>query len=49
MKTERYEYGYFLAGSGRPACRRVTIMDRIRLWRRRRWKDDLEGLRGWVG
>lgn len=43
-----YEYGYFQAGYGQARPRRQTLMDRIRLWRRRRWKDDLEGLRGWT-
>lgn len=41
-------YGYFQAGTGKARWRRMPLMDRIRLWRRRRWRDDLEGLRGWI-
>lgn len=26
-----YQYGYLLAGYGRPACHRVTIADRVRM------------------
>ena len=47
MKTG-YEYGYMTAGAGKARLIRMTLMDRIRLWRRRRWRDDLESLRGWI-
>lgn len=47
MKTG-YEYGYMTAGIGKANLIRMTLMDRIRLWRRRRRQDDLAGLRGWI-
>ena len=44
-----YSYGYFQSGTGKARRHRRTLMERLRLWRRRKWKDDLEGLRGWIG
>jgi len=41
-------YGYFMAGTGKARWRRMRLAERIRLWRRRRRADDLEGLRGWT-
>lgn len=46
--TNEYRYGYLLAGAGKARWHRVTIMDRIRLWKRRRKRDDLASLRGWI-
>ena len=46
--TDEYRYGCFTAGYGRSRWVRMTLMDRIRLWRRRRRQDDLAGLRGWI-
>ena len=42
-----YEYGYFQAGSGRAAVHRMTLMERIRLRRRRKTRDDLRGVSAW--
>lgn len=47
--TNEYRYGWLLAGAGQARWRRMTLMERIRLWRRRRRQDDLAGLRGWIG
>lgn len=46
--TNEYRYGYLMAGSGQARPRRMTLMDRMRLWRRRRRMDDLAGARGWI-
>jgi len=40
-------YGYFQAGTGNARWVRMPLMDRIRLWMRRRHTDDLSGLREW--
>ena len=40
---------YYCPGAGLIKGRRMTLMNRIRLWRRRRHRDDLEHLRGWNG
>jgi hypothetical protein len=37
-------YGYFMAGTGSARWHRMTLIERIRLWRRRRVRDDLEGI-----
>jgi len=42
------EYGYFFSGTGKARWIRMRLMDRVRLWRRRRREDDLAGLRGWI-
>ena len=42
-----YTYGYFQAGSGKAAVHRMTLMERIRLRRRRRKRDDLSGVGAW--
>ena len=41
------DYGYFQAGTGKARWHRMTLIERIRLRRRRRWRDDLAGLKGW--
>ena len=43
-----YEYGYHMAGTGKARWRRMTITERIRLWRRRRKQDDFAALRAWI-
>lgn len=43
-----YTYGYHTAGTGKTRWRRMTLMDRIRLRRRRKRADDLAGLKGWT-
>lgn len=43
-----FRYGFNTAGTGKARWIRMTLMERIRLWRRRRWADDLAGLRGWI-
>lgn len=43
-----YRYGYLMAGYGRARWKRMTLMERIRLRRRRKKQDDLAGLRGWI-
>ena len=43
-----YTYGYHTAGIGKARWRRMTLAERIRLWRRRKFADDLAGLRGWI-
>lgn len=48
MMKGLYEYSYFQAGTGRAGTCKRTLMDRIRLRRRRRKQDDLSGIRGWV-
>lgn len=42
--NDAYRYGYFTAGNGRAAVRRMTLAERIRLRRRRRKRDDLSGV-----
>lgn len=37
-----YNYGYFQAGYGKARMRRVTLMDRITLWKERRRRKALE-------
>lgn len=46
--TNEYRYGYLMAGAGQARWQRMTLMDRIRLRRRRKKQDDLSGLRGWI-
>ena len=46
MKNE-YAHGFLQAGYGRPAFKRQTLLDRIKLRRRRRKQDDLAGARRW--
>jgi hypothetical protein len=41
------EYGYFQAGAGQARWRRMTLMERLRLRKRRRRQDDLANLKGW--
>ena len=43
-----YQYGYFQAGTGKASHHRMRLMERIRLRRRRRRMDDLEGLSRWI-
>lgn len=43
-----YTYGYNMAGTGKARWHRMTIMERIRLRRRRRRADDLSNLKGWT-
>lgn len=43
-----YGFSYFRSGTGNARWRRMTILERFRLWRRRRKSDDLSGLRGWI-
>lgn len=43
-----FRYGYHTAGAGKARWCRMTFMERVRLWRRRRMADDLAGLRGWI-
>lgn len=40
-----YSYGYNTAGTGKAGTLRRSLLDRFRLWRRRRREDDLAGLR----
>ncbi len=40
-------YGYLMAGTGKARWRRMTLVERIRLWKRRRRQDDLANLKGW--
>lgn len=46
--TNEFQYGYLMAGYGQARPHRMTLMERIRLWKRRRRRDDLAGLRGWI-
>lgn len=46
--TNEFQYGYLMAGAGKARWHRMTLVERIRLWRRRRRQDDLAGMRGWV-
>lgn len=41
-----YSYGYNTAGTGKARWHRMTLLERFRLMRRRRWADDLECIRG---
>jgi hypothetical protein len=43
-----YGFSYFRSGTGNARWRRMTILERFKLWRRRRKSDDLSGLRGWI-
>jgi len=43
-----YSYGYNMSGTGKAHWRRMTILERIRLRRRRRRADDLSNLKGWT-
>lgn len=36
-----YRYGYWMAGTGRAGTCKRTLLDKFRLWRRRRHADDL--------
>ena len=40
-------YGYFQAGTGQARWARMPLISRIRLWMRRRRRDDLAGLAEW--
>lgn len=41
-----YQYGYFLAGSGKARLHRMTLRERLKLRRRRKKADDLSSLKG---
>lgn len=43
-----YAYGYLMAGTGKARWRRMTLMERFRLWKRRRKQDDFASLRAWM-
>lgn len=45
MRSE-YRYGFFTCGYGKARWRRMTLLERIRLWWRRRKRDDLSCLKG---
>ena len=42
-----YRHSFMTSGTGKPGTWKRSLMDRIRLRRRRRRADDLECLRGW--
>ena len=45
MNSE-YRYGFFQSGYGQARWRRMTLVERLRLRRRRKKTDDLAGLKG---
>ena len=40
---------YYCPGAGKIRGQRMTLMSRIRLWKRRRKQDDLSGVLKWRG
>lgn len=45
--TKGWQYGWFQAGTGKARWRRMTLVERYRLWKRRQEHYDLENVRGW--
>lgn len=41
-------YSYLMAGTGKARWIRMTLMERIRLRKRRRKQDDFASLRAWI-
>ena len=46
---DEYRHGFFQAGYGKARWRRMTLMERLKLRRRRRKQDDLSCLKGLWG